>query len=93
MEIIELHAAGYTCREIANCIAVSQSNFAQIIQKEKTTKSLENHARPGRPRKMSPWELQRLNQTVEENLCAALPEITAEYGLNCHSRMIKKLLH
>lgn len=93
MEVIELHASGYTHRQIADCTAVSKSNIAKIIQKWKTTKSLENRTRPGRPRKIGPRELRRLNCTVQRNPRATLAEITAESRLNCHPRTIKKSLH
>ena len=93
IEVICLHAEGYTHRQIADRTTVAKSSVTKILRKWKVTKSVENQTRPGRPPKINSRELRRLNRVAENNSRATLAEITNESQLNCHPQTIKKALH
>ena len=93
IEIIQLQAEGYSYRAIADRMMISASAVGKIIRKWKATRTVKNSTRSGRPQKIGPRELRRLNRTVEHNPRASLAEITNESRLNCHPQTIQKALH
>ena len=69
------------------------ADVAKIVRKWNATRMVKDSTRSGRPRKIGPQELRRLNRTAENNPRASLAEITNESRLNCHPPTIQKALH
>jgi len=93
IKVIQLDAEGYSYDQIARHMAMSKSGVGKIIRKLKARRIVKNETRPGRPQKIGPRELRRLNRVVENNPRATLVQITNESMPNCHPRTIEKALH
>jgi len=72
---------------------MSKLGIRKVIRKWKARRMVKHGARPGRPQKIGPRELRRLNRVVENNPRATLVEITNESMLRCHPQTIQKALH
>ena len=93
IEIIQLRAEGYSYRAIADCMMMSASVVGKIFRQWKATRLVKNSTCLGKPQKIRPIELRRLNRVAENNPCVSLAEITNESRLNCHAQTIQKALH
>jgi len=61
VEIIQLQAEGYSYHAIADRMMMSASAVGKTVRKWKATRTVKNRTRPGRPQKIGPRELSRLN--------------------------------
>ena len=67
IQIIQLQAEGYSYRAIADRMMMSVSAVGKIVRRWKVTRTVKNCTHSGRPQKIGPRELRRLNQTAENN--------------------------
>ena len=93
IEVIQLEAEGYSYRDIADRMMITASVVGKIVCKWKAMRTVKNCTHSGRPQKIGPHELRRLNRTAENNLRVSLAEILNKSPLNCHPKTVQKALH
>ena len=91
--IIQLQAEGYSYRAIADRIMMWVSTVSKIVRRWRVTRTVKNRTCSGRPQKIGPQELRRLNRVAENNPHASLAENVNKFRLNCYPQTIQKALH
>ena len=79
-QIVGLYKGGYSQRDISKIISVHRNTKHSILRKWLASGTTKNHARCGRPKKLTDRDLRSLRITLRKNRWATLSTITHQFN-------------
>jgi transposase len=90
-EIIGLHKLNYSSYQIGRDLKVPQSTVYKIIKKWNQTNSVADKSKTGRPPKLSPDNLRKIEKYIQKNDEAVATEIMRDLKLRVSPRTIQRV--